>query len=250
MTPGLPSPSLPGFFRALRNHWLAAMSGAVSVPFSALAAFASSGWERPIWYAMAVFSFGYAAFKIWENERAERLAENAKLIAEVESLARRLAPQFSITCTPEIGRCRIDHTYNGKRAIYLRAVATNRSEAPLHECTAYLTSIQKDGVNLMAHESRRLPFAPGHEADAHSKVLPPNTPIALDVLVMTVQTTVLVATQEPYIFERRQDKTPVFAEAGIYILSIVVSAESGGAREEKLAFEWTRDWETSTLRLC
>jgi len=100
------------------------------------------------------------------------------------------------------------------------------------------------------HEARWLSFSPGHEADAHAMTLPPNIPIMLDVLVLTEKTKVLVTMKEPYTLERRVEKTPVFAETGTDVFSIVVSGQTGGKRGEKPVFEWTRDWDTSTLRLA
>ena len=76
------------FLRALSANTLTLMSGAASVPFAALSAFAPTDWQRVIFGVLAVFSVLFATYLVWrvEVERAntaeEKSAQAEKQLAE------------------------------------------------------------------------------------------------------------------------------------------------------------------------
>lgn len=66
-------PDITEFFRVLAGSWLALMSGALSVPFAAIATFSAASWTRAIWAAAALFCILVATYQVWARERRYRL---------------------------------------------------------------------------------------------------------------------------------------------------------------------------------
>jgi hypothetical protein len=56
------------YVRVFRAHWLAAMSGGFSVPFTALAVVAGDKYQQAIFGALAFAAFWFAAFRVWKVE--------------------------------------------------------------------------------------------------------------------------------------------------------------------------------------
>lgn len=77
--------SLKTFATAFRTHWFAAMSGGVSVPFTALSVFLDNKWAQLIFAVLAFTAVWIAAYRIWKPER-ER----------VDSLEERLRPKVKL----------------------------------------------------------------------------------------------------------------------------------------------------------
>jgi hypothetical protein len=62
------------FILAFREQWFAAMSGGVSVPFAALAAFTDDKWAQIIFGVLAFTAVWFAAYRIWKVEHEKSLA--------------------------------------------------------------------------------------------------------------------------------------------------------------------------------
>lgn len=62
-------PTLINFARAFRDHWFAAMSGAVSVPFSIATAVVADNYAKTIFAVLTFFSAFFACYRIWRAER-------------------------------------------------------------------------------------------------------------------------------------------------------------------------------------
>jgi hypothetical protein len=76
-------PSTVEFIRAFRKHWLAAMSGSFSVPFTAAAFFVDGSYGKLLFALLAVSAMWFAAYTVWHAERqklivAERREEQAQ----------------------------------------------------------------------------------------------------------------------------------------------------------------------------
>jgi hypothetical protein len=96
------SPSFWSFAKAFRRHWFTLMSGGLSVPFAALSAISDSVSAKLSFAALALLAAGYAAYKIWSDERqlliaaearievleaaADRRAERQRLLGEIGDL--------------------------------------------------------------------------------------------------------------------------------------------------------------------
>jgi hypothetical protein len=60
--------TLWNYVQVFRAHWLAAMSGSFSVPFTALAVFAGDKYQQAVFGALAFAAFWFAAFRVWKIE--------------------------------------------------------------------------------------------------------------------------------------------------------------------------------------
>jgi hypothetical protein len=61
------------FWRQFRSHWLAAMSGGFSVPFSALAIFTGDKYQRAVFGMLALAAFLFATFSVWRGRNALKI---------------------------------------------------------------------------------------------------------------------------------------------------------------------------------
>jgi hypothetical protein len=66
-------------FATFRTHWLAAMSGGVSVPFTALTVFLDNKWAQLIFCCLAFVAVWVAAYRIWKPERERVLVLEKQL---------------------------------------------------------------------------------------------------------------------------------------------------------------------------
>jgi hypothetical protein len=69
---GYREPTFRNFIAAFRGHWLEAMSGGFSVPFTALAVYSSQTYQQAIFALLALAGIWFAAFRIWAVERKAR----------------------------------------------------------------------------------------------------------------------------------------------------------------------------------
>jgi hypothetical protein len=67
------------FLSILRKQWLAAMSGAFSVPFTAAAVYFDNKYAQAIFACLAIASLLFAAYRIWKIEHDQVLALQEKL---------------------------------------------------------------------------------------------------------------------------------------------------------------------------
>jgi hypothetical protein len=111
------------FFGVFRSQWLAAMSGAFSVPFATLAVFADSRFAQLIWVGLAVGSAWFAVYRIWSAEH--------ELVTQLEN---RVRPKISVTNILEDFRA-----FNRERIFELEI--QNVSEDELSNCLVKLTAI-------------------------------------------------------------------------------------------------------------
>src|SRR5262249_35845674 len=65
-------PSFRNFAATFRGHWLEAMSGGFSVPFTALAVFSNQTYQQAIFAILAVAAIWFAAYRVWAAERRAR----------------------------------------------------------------------------------------------------------------------------------------------------------------------------------
>lgn len=80
-------PSLLEFFRVLWEDWGSRVSGALSVPFTAAALFASAALSRILWACLALLAVLATVYQIWAKERS-------RVIKVTSELERSSSPQF------------------------------------------------------------------------------------------------------------------------------------------------------------
>lgn len=171
----------------------------------------------------------------------------ATIVADENRVLRRaLIPKLFIECDPQDVRCKVAATHLGHPCNYLRMIVTNKSATALDHGRAYLEGIEKNGQVLMAHDSRRLTFAPGHEPDACDKVLEEDVDKMLDVLMVDSRNFVFVCTPTRELI-RLHGGGLVFAAHGEYFLRIVVVARGTSPKRVNLRFTWTGNWQTAEL---
>src|ERR1700722_4309007 len=74
-------PSVWSFARAFRTHWLTAMSGSFSVPFTAAAVFAGDKYQQVIFGCLALAAFWFSAYRVWRFERENVITLESQLEA-------------------------------------------------------------------------------------------------------------------------------------------------------------------------
>lgn len=101
------APTIWTFLRTFREHWFAAISGSVSVPFAALGAYTDSVPVKITFTVTAIVAAGFAAYRVWRSERAalieaeaevktlrvaaDRRATGQRLLGEIGTLRTRLS---------------------------------------------------------------------------------------------------------------------------------------------------------------
>jgi hypothetical protein len=128
------------FLRVFRTQWLAAMSGAFSVPFATLAVFADSRFAQLIWVGLAVGSSWFAAYKVWGSEH--------KQILELEE---RLRPKIKV-----LGMIEHRDSFNGVRTFEMEI--KNDSEDELTNCLAKVTAINLFKMNPDGAQDYSAPY--------------------------------------------------------------------------------------------
>lgn len=65
------------YVRQFRSHWLSAMSGAFSVPFTAAAVFSGEKYQQAIFGVLALAAFLFATFRVWkvQYDRTQQLEQ-------------------------------------------------------------------------------------------------------------------------------------------------------------------------------
>lgn len=145
-----PLPSIRQFVDVAYRDWAARMSGALTVPFSALA-IAFSGYGRPIFEAMAALCLVITMYRVWAVERGRRI--------ELEKL---LAPNLRIEFDPNDARfMTLTKTQDHFDALYIRVIARALSPTVRNSC-AFLKRISQrrgDGYVTLFEESTPLPWS-------------------------------------------------------------------------------------------
>jgi hypothetical protein len=67
------SPTIAEFLRVIWVDWGSRVSGALSVPFTALAVYVKADYAEAIWSALAVVGWFATFFQVWAKERKERI---------------------------------------------------------------------------------------------------------------------------------------------------------------------------------
>jgi hypothetical protein len=134
-------PSIWGFAQSLRTHWLAAMSGGFSVPFTAAAVFAGDKYQQAIFGCLALTALWFAAYRVWKVERY-RVIELQKKLEGVKLTIQKVT--FEKPPHEDIGD--------------VFFVIRNGGELPTTIHNWSLSVIRPDGTNIPHLHARILPF--------------------------------------------------------------------------------------------
>jgi hypothetical protein len=142
LQPSAERPSFWSFTLSFREHWFAAMSGGASVPFTALAVFLDNALTQSVFGLCALTCVWFAAYRVWKPERDRvcdleaRLTPNIKMndgcVREYPTV-REMPPPVP----PQEGPC----------SKWVQVGITPITDAPLIDCEALLTSVDRIGQN-------------------------------------------------------------------------------------------------------
>jgi hypothetical protein len=96
--------SVWSFAQALRTHWLAAMSGSFSVPFTAAAVFSGDKYQQIIFGCLAFAALWYGAYRLWRFEREKVLDLQRQLVRTGDSPSLRDVSLYDAVCRMFLGR--------------------------------------------------------------------------------------------------------------------------------------------------
>jgi len=103
------------------------------------------------------------------------------------------------------------------------------------------------GPDHLLGEPLLLPFSPGSHADALAKTIRAGSPEYLDVLLITREDRVMVATHH-FEYPSSIYVDDIFSRKGSYRLRVELAAANGGTMHCDLLFKWTGDRETADIR--
>jgi hypothetical protein len=132
------------FVDTFRAHWLAAMSGGLSVPFALVTAFVDNAPAKILFGALAFIGTWFAAYKIWSQER-ERIIK----------LEEELRPKIKI-----LGIYEQFNSSNAERVFGLEV--KNDSGAEIPNCLAKVTNISLFKIDL---DGRLLDYSTAYRRD-------------------------------------------------------------------------------------
>ena len=151
------------------------MSGALTVPFTILAATLPSSWgyARPIFGVMAVVLFSATVYRVWAREREQRI-----------SLEKHLAPRLRLEFDPNQAKfVSLTRTADGFNMLYVRVLA--RAVSPtVNDCRAYLQRVsQWDGERYVTlfDEPLALPWSYENPESVRPRQLNHDVDALLDV---------------------------------------------------------------------
>ena len=188
------------------------------------------------------------------------LAKTSKESKNSSSIAKDQPDQkLQIACGPHIegSVAQAWWTINGEPlpVNFFRVVVNATQDSQLvKNCTGFLTRIEKGRKTKWGGNNAQLTFAPAEKPDALSKTI--RYPVAeyLDVLEVTSRNQVFPGTK-PTIGLRLWPFVPamdeIFSELGDYLLSVAITGKGVvPSITTLLKFNWTGNWETSSLSLA
>jgi hypothetical protein len=129
------------------------MSGALSVPFAAIAVFSESRWAKLIWFAMAYLALALTCFQLWTRNRklADRLAPKIGLYLNHDP--------FGQTTGIEFGK-----GPNGEDFPFIQLCVEPITDAPIYDAVPNITRIEHRGGESLGFtevfgESRRIDWS-------------------------------------------------------------------------------------------
>ena len=162
------------------------------------------------------------------------------------------APQLRMSCHPKIPGCVKETRFTRERipTNFFRVRVEAVGAQSIKNCTAILTSIEKDGTARWGGDSAKMTFAQGEQPDTFAKTIRNKAPEFFDVLAVTSKGEMFPGTYDanhgrwwPY----HPTLPEIFSEHGDYIIAVAVSGDDVPTETATLKFRWTGNWQTSSL---
>ncbi len=187
-----------------------------------------------------------------EHDLAFEIACKAKLLEVFRSDLTLPAPQLRMSCHSKIPGCVKETRFTRERipTNFFRVRVEADGAQSIKNCTAILTSIEKDGRTRWGGDSAKITFAQGEQPDTFAKTIRCKAPEFFDVLAVTCKGEMFPGTYDtihgrwwPY----HPSLPEIFSEHGDYIIAVAVSGDDVPTETATLKFNWTGNWQTSSL---
>jgi hypothetical protein len=209
------------FFLAFREHWFAAMSGGVSVPFAIWSALADSTWAHLTLAACALTCAWFAAFRVWKLERERVL-----------NLEERLSPKIDVSLDPICNGIRVvqtainnDALSRGPDSKWVQFLVKSMTEAPLVDCEARILTVERlktDGsTELILDEPMFLQWSNVGAGQNTKMSIPSGVTQPCNMFSISQNQTIIKPETAPYMKPRM---TREIQKPGKYKFNVVVSA--------------------------
>jgi hypothetical protein len=217
------------FCQAIWADWIARMSGGFSVPFAAIATFASPEWQPKIWAVMAITCFLLTAFRVWYGEwkRSKNLEEQIR-------------PKLKCSFDNKLRGCVVPTQNNwGNRFGYFRLRVETDGTPIARGCRAKLVSIKSLKDTVLSNETVWLNFD-GQKGPVLD--ISDGAPEFVDI-AFSAPTGFSICGSIPFSADREK-----IGRIGKYILQVVVSSSDGAmSRKLELIINWTGEFNSSTI---
>ena len=207
------------------GDWWSGMSGALSIPFAALAVFNVFSARK---------EFVFLAF--------------AALLVTIGRLAYKSVPRFSIsTCSLNERQSAKNYWGPNKPVIFYQVPVDLLGKGSVKNCCARLLKVQRDKDVTWEGQAVELTFSPGEAPDALSKTLNDEIPEYVDVVILPSDDSIFVGVKgRQWTFQPPLEG--IFRERGEYLITIAVRGSTGATQRALLKFVWN-EWDTSMLEV-
>ncbi len=202
------------------DDWWSGMSGALSIPFVAL-----------------------AAFNVFSARKEFILLAFAALLVTIGRLAYKSVLRFRIsTCSLNERESAKNYWGPNNPVIFYQVRVDLLGKGLVKNCCARLLKIQRGNDARWEGQAVELTFSPGEAADAVSKTLNDEIPEYVDVIILPSDDSIYVGlkwrqwTYQPPLQE-------IFSDRGEYFITIALRGGSGATEKALLRFVWN-EWDT------
>jgi len=239
-----------GHWLHFRERWFDAMSGGASVPFAALAVFATTPWGQsilPLWvqtawaqnvfWAAAVVCAWIAAYRVWKPERNKVIELTEKLTPKMSAIFDRNKPPCR-----SVSEFRFGDGSSPKNGMVYRIEVENIGAEMIHDCEGYLTEVAFEDETAELGVMN-LTWAGMYPA-ALKVDLRPNVKRHLDLVVIYEDGRISIVSPG-WPPNNRQE---FFSRRGHYRFTVVIGGAESTLPPYKVRLDYTSgDWQTSTM---
>jgi hypothetical protein len=241
-------PAIREYLRVAAWDFLAAMSGVASVPFAALAVFSDADSARTIWLVMAAVMLMFAGYRVWAVERKRVIELEERIRPKIKCSFSKTIPGCVIPKSRFFGRDGYGNTHELPLITLLRICVEADCVGSVSECNGKLISIRRGWTTIFKGDNLSLTFAPADRENPQSKEIRDQTPEYLDLLAITHENKIMIATQN-FVVPTWVDLATMFSEHGEYIFEVVVSSPQTKAVKVNILMRWAGDFQTADFEL-
>jgi len=207
------------------GDWWSGMSGALSIPFAAL-----------------------AVLNVFSARKEFVLLAFAALFITIGRLAYKSVPRFKIsTCSVNERKSAQNYWGPNKPVIFYQVRVDLLGKGSVKDCCARLLKIQRDKDVRWEGQAVELTFSPGEAPDALSKTLNDEIPEYVDVVILPSDHSIFLGVKGRQ-WAYQPPLQEIFRERGKYLITIAVRGGIGATQKALLEFVWN-EWDTSTLEV-